>query len=679
MADETLVYTILGEARGEGVEGMVGVANVIHNRATSGLYPADPVDVVLQPWQFSTNNTEANGGNQAATRREVPVGSDLYNQAARIVDLYIEGDNPPTDLTGGSLFYHTTGLDWRYADSVTTRYGTTTIGGHTFYPRQPLPQIDIGSVDLLAGGAPAAPSPMARSARPGGYTQTTAQQILEIQSEQRYARRQAVIAAQMREAMGSATVGDLGDGARSVTGRLPFEGDFTDPNDPILNSITPERARLMSRGVAMDVSSAQARDDVMIGGLGSLLGRAFPMGPTAADRVVTQAPSTAELFDNKPAPGLRLPVAPDAPAAASPAKPVAAVQPDWTKRTPLVPTGGNALRAGDSVADSGLIRRAVQTIKIDPFTGMPAVVVAEKATTPPSWTSMGGSPFMTFNERVKFAQEYQPAIDAKRAGLTAPGANITREQRDAISGSGAPIPRPAGARDTAPPVPMPASARPKVSTLAPLPKPEPLTFQTQKNAATVADLFGNKPVPGLRLPTAVQSSTPAPAAVISRPATTTVTRTVVVRTDGTQVAVPRAGSVQMPADARPSVVTKPPVDGLRLPVAPVVSTSTVKPQQAVLSAPGAGLTAAQRAAISGSGAPIPAVKPTTLASPPPATTVNTRTVTVTTRVAVPARVAATSEAKATPAASTIPKGYVDLGGGKIMSPETGGIYYTRNL
>ena len=77
---ETLTYTILGETRGEGVDGMSMVANVIRNRAESGLYSSSPYEVALEPSQFSTHNS-GKGGNQTSTRAEVPVGSALYKQA----------------------------------------------------------------------------------------------------------------------------------------------------------------------------------------------------------------------------------------------------------------------------------------------------------------------------------------------------------------------------------------------------------------------------------------------------------------------------------------------------------------------------------------------------------------------------------------------------------------------
>lgn len=633
MADETLIYTILGEARGEGVEGMVAVANVIRNRADSGLYPSDPVDVVLQPWQFSTNNTEANGGNQAATRRDAPRGSALYRQAERIVELYIEAAEPPTDLTGGSLYYHVTGLNWRYASSVTTRWGTTTIGRHTFYPRQPLPKIDLGSVDLLQGLA--APAPMPRSARPGGYTVKRSQQIAALRYETRLQQRQAAIATEMRLALSSsAGFGSASTAALSVTPELP-DANFRDPKDPILENMTAEEAKRLSHGVPMDVSSAQAREDVLIGGLGSLLGRSFPMGITVANRPVAPRPATvAESFGNQPAPGLRLP------------------------RTPYVPV----VRPGDTVAESGLIRRTVQTVKIDPTTGMPFIAevqtnepakltavpvghgapaarvkqavatVQQQRANAPAWTSMGGSPFMTAEERVRFAQQYLPQTKAKTAGLSAPGAGLTPAQRAAISGSGAPIPRPADARPVVPPIPADRAPTRRAST-----GDATITY-LPASTASLAQIMAPKnttpkaPVQGLRLPVAPVIQSP-----IVKPATQTVTRTVIVRQSGEEVVVPRAGSTPMPADARPSTVPKPPVAGLRLPTAPKVSTATVAPQKpaappvAVLAAPGAGLTAAQRAAISGSGAPIPAVKPANLSKPAAAPTpvVSTKTVTVT--------------------------------------------------
>jgi peptidoglycan hydrolase-like protein with peptidoglycan-binding domain len=77
-------------------------------------------------------------------------------------------------------------------------------------------------------------------------------------------------------------IGDTGNAAMSVTPRVPFEANFRDPADPILNNISPERAKLMSRGLDMNVSRAQSAKDVLIGGFGALLGKPFPMGSAPA-------------------------------------------------------------------------------------------------------------------------------------------------------------------------------------------------------------------------------------------------------------------------------------------------------------------------------------------------------------------------------------------------------------
>lgn len=140
---ETLTYTVLGEAEGEGVLGMLAVANVIRNRTQSPLYPDNPVDVALEPQQFSTNNP-GEGGNQTAVRRRNPVGSGRYETARQIIE-QIFVDDLDVDNTGGALFYHTTAITPYWSDSVNTN-GTVDIGHHRFYPRHPIPPMDIPEV-----------------------------------------------------------------------------------------------------------------------------------------------------------------------------------------------------------------------------------------------------------------------------------------------------------------------------------------------------------------------------------------------------------------------------------------------------------------------------------------------------------------------------------------------------
>lgn len=49
---QTVAATILGEARGEGSQGMLLVADVIYTRMLSPQWPATPVEVCTQPKQF---------------------------------------------------------------------------------------------------------------------------------------------------------------------------------------------------------------------------------------------------------------------------------------------------------------------------------------------------------------------------------------------------------------------------------------------------------------------------------------------------------------------------------------------------------------------------------------------------------------------------------------------------
>lgn len=133
---DTLVKTILGEARGEGAEGMAAVAHVIANRAASGQYPSDPARVALQPYQFSTWNRGEGGNNPGQFRP----GTRQYNQAAQIIDQVFGGQS--RDPTNGALFYHTPQVRPNWSGSV-NRYGTTQIGNHIFYNGNPVPPRDI--------------------------------------------------------------------------------------------------------------------------------------------------------------------------------------------------------------------------------------------------------------------------------------------------------------------------------------------------------------------------------------------------------------------------------------------------------------------------------------------------------------------------------------------------------
>jgi len=155
---DTLIRTVLGEARGEGLDGMAAVAQVIQNRANSGRYPSDPSEVALQPYQFSTWNSGEGGNNP----QQFSPNSNAYQQAAQVVDSVFSGQVP--DRTNGALFYHTPQVSPNWANSV-NRYGTTQLGNHIFYNGRPTPPGEIPNqvaswTDTIR---PSTPSPATQS------------------------------------------------------------------------------------------------------------------------------------------------------------------------------------------------------------------------------------------------------------------------------------------------------------------------------------------------------------------------------------------------------------------------------------------------------------------------------------------------------------------------------------
>lgn len=312
----TLAYTLLGEAEGEGPVGMLAVANVINNRAHSPFYPNDPVSVALQPSQFSTNNPGA-GGNQAAVRRRTPEGSDRYNAAVQIIQrVFIDGDAP--DLTGNSIYYHTTNITPYWAGNATTSYGTYVLGNHRFYPRAPVEssaedailsifgeagQTVVGGFNDTAetpfkwidgqfvmegGNQPVPPYPRPANERPtirgsagtdtfrgrserlsnGIGTRQTIRQMREETRLQQMAAAAGVPAPEPRSAVlpfltgsGRASMGELTQAALSVTPRI---------GDPSWDSRSP-------LWLGTDTASFESLAGINDTGLGSLLGRKYPL------------------------------------------------------------------------------------------------------------------------------------------------------------------------------------------------------------------------------------------------------------------------------------------------------------------------------------------------------------------------------------------------------------------
>jgi N-acetylmuramoyl-L-alanine amidase len=149
---------VLGEARGEGMDGMEAVAAVIRNRTNSGQFPNDPAAVALQPSQFSVWNAGAGGG-----KTDYNKNSDLYRKAEQAVERVFSGQAP--DRTNGALYYHTPAVSPYWADEA-NQYGTTRLGNHIFYNGRPTPPGEIPNqvaslTDTVAPRVP--PNPVAMS------------------------------------------------------------------------------------------------------------------------------------------------------------------------------------------------------------------------------------------------------------------------------------------------------------------------------------------------------------------------------------------------------------------------------------------------------------------------------------------------------------------------------------
>lgn len=117
---ECLAGAVYFESRGEPLAGQLAVAQVIINRAESGLFPSDYCGVVYQRSQFSF----VKGGRMPAIKR----GSLAWQQAAKIARIAHEGlwDS----AAGDALFFHAKYVkpSWSYR-----KQALATINTHIFY------------------------------------------------------------------------------------------------------------------------------------------------------------------------------------------------------------------------------------------------------------------------------------------------------------------------------------------------------------------------------------------------------------------------------------------------------------------------------------------------------------------------------------------------------------------
>jgi len=118
-ADLGVVHkTLIAEAGGEGIEGMVAVGNVIRNRAKARGLTVE--QVCLQPWQFSCWN------DKARLRAFIRKNRAVYEDALTAWQL-----SGVEDVTGGADLYHADYVKPRWDWSKTVR--TVKVGQHIFY------------------------------------------------------------------------------------------------------------------------------------------------------------------------------------------------------------------------------------------------------------------------------------------------------------------------------------------------------------------------------------------------------------------------------------------------------------------------------------------------------------------------------------------------------------------
>lgn len=118
---------LIGEAGGEGVQGMTAVLNVICNRAKND--PRKYHQVVLKPYQFSmfnrvTVNKKGTVSDIVTAARKHP----MWARASLLVNQAYNKELP--DMTQGSTHYHNLTVTPSWSKKLPLK---TTVGHHKFY------------------------------------------------------------------------------------------------------------------------------------------------------------------------------------------------------------------------------------------------------------------------------------------------------------------------------------------------------------------------------------------------------------------------------------------------------------------------------------------------------------------------------------------------------------------
>jgi spore germination cell wall hydrolase CwlJ-like protein len=100
-----LALTMLGEARGEGLEGMQDVGSTIINRVNHPSWRGDTVlGVCVKPWQYSCWNE---GDPNREYLDSIEESDELYQKSANIAEDLI--DETLADRTNGATYYYRIG------------------------------------------------------------------------------------------------------------------------------------------------------------------------------------------------------------------------------------------------------------------------------------------------------------------------------------------------------------------------------------------------------------------------------------------------------------------------------------------------------------------------------------------------------------------------------------------
>lgn len=116
---DCIAKNIYFESRGEGIKGMMAVAQVTKNRVNSGKFPDSYCKVVYQSNQFSW----------VSKRPKVDKTDEAWQTAKNLARVIYYVDLPQ-DPTYGALYFHS-GKDKPYWTKKFKK--TTKIKGHTFY------------------------------------------------------------------------------------------------------------------------------------------------------------------------------------------------------------------------------------------------------------------------------------------------------------------------------------------------------------------------------------------------------------------------------------------------------------------------------------------------------------------------------------------------------------------